>query len=77
MPLRLAKKFINFSPDRDEFKVVIFADDWDKWPQSPDELFYGKNVRVTGEVELYQGAPEVVVESPDQIELIASEGVGE
>ena len=69
--------FLNFSPDRDEFKVVIFADDWDKWPQSPDELYYGKNVRVTGEIELYQGAPEVVVESPDQIELIASEGVGE
>lgn len=62
--------FLNFSPDRDEFKVVIFEDDWDKWPQSPDELYYGKNVRVTGEVELYKGAPEVIVESPDQIELI-------
>ncbi len=64
--------FLNFSPDRDEFKVVIFEDDWGKWPQSPDELYYGKSVRVTGEVELYQDAPEVIVESPDQIELVGS-----
>jgi len=51
---------------------VIFQDDWEKWPQSPDELFYGKAVRVTGEVELYKGAPEIIVESPDQIELVGS-----
>ena len=63
--------FLNFSPDRDEFKVVIFRDDWDKWPQPPNELFHGHNVRITGEVELYQGAPEIIVEQPDQIELLA------
>ncbi|MEZ4767119.1 MAG: phospholipase D-like domain-containing protein [Caldilineales bacterium] len=65
--------FLNFSPDRDEFKVVIFQDDWERWPQSPDELFYGKSVRVVGEVELYQGAPEIIVESPDQIEVVGSQ----
>ncbi len=62
--------FLNFSPDRDEFKVVIFQDDWGNWSQSPDELFYGKNVRVTGEVVLYQGSPEIIVESPAQIEAL-------
>ena len=64
--------FLNFSPDRDEFKVVIFEGDWEKWPQSPDELYYGKNLRVTGEIELYQDAPEVIVESPDQIEVLGN-----
>lgn len=63
--------FLNFSPDRDQFKVVIFADDWERWPQSPDELYYGKSLRVAGEVELYQGAPEIIVEQPEQIEVVA------
>jgi DNA/RNA endonuclease YhcR with UshA esterase domain len=59
--------FLNFSPNREAFKAVIFAGDWPLWPESPDKLYRGKDLQVTGEVELYKGAPEIIVNRPDQI----------
>jgi DNA/RNA endonuclease YhcR with UshA esterase domain len=64
--------FLNFHQDyRAYFKAVIFPDDWDKFPEPPEELFLDKLVRVTGLVEEYEGAPEIIVEEPAQIEIIA------
>ncbi len=62
--------FLNFSRNRDDFKAVIFASAWDRWQQSPDELYYGQTVRVTGQVKLYNGAPEIIVDEPEQVELV-------
>ena len=63
--------FLNFHQDyRAYFKAVIFADDWDKFPAPPEELFMDKLVRVTGLVKQYQGAPEIIVEEPAQIEIV-------
>ena len=61
--------FLNFSPNRDDFKAVIFASAWERWPQPPDEVYYGQTVRVTGQVKLYNGAPEIIVDEPEQIEV--------
>lgn len=63
--------FLNFSEDRSQFKAVIFRRDWSKWPQSPELLLRGATVRVSGPVQLYQGAPEIVVDDPAQIEVVA------
>lgn len=63
--------FLNFSDDRNQFKAVIFRRDWAKWPQSPEQLLLGKTVRVSGALQLYQAAPEIIVEDPAQIEIIA------
>lgn len=62
--------FLNFSPNRDDFKAVIFASAWERWPQSPDEVYYGKQVRVTGQVKLYNDAPEIIVDGPEQVEVV-------
>ncbi len=63
--------FLNFNENwRGTFSVVIFASDYDKFPQPPAELFQGQTVRVRGKVKEYQGAPEMVVESPADIEIV-------
>ena len=61
--------FLNFSPNRDEFKAVIFASAWPRWSQRPDELYYGQTLRITGQVKLYNGAPEIIVDGPEQIQV--------
>ena len=39
--------FLNFAEDyRTTFKVVIFPDDWDKFPEPPEKLYQGKTIRV-------------------------------
>ncbi|MFZ2489292.1 MAG: phospholipase D-like domain-containing protein [Anaerolineae bacterium] len=62
--------FLNFSNDRDQFKAVIFQHDWTRWPQSPDQWFLGQQVRIRGEVVLYEGAPEVIISDSAQIEIV-------
>jgi DNA/RNA endonuclease YhcR with UshA esterase domain len=66
--------FLNFSPDFDGFTAVIFADDWAKFPSSPEDLFYGKLVRVEGPIEEYQGTPEIIIRDPWQIEVALTLG---
>jgi len=63
--------FLNFDEDyKSTFTVVIFPDDWPKFPDPPEELFLDKKVRVKGLVKEYQGAPEIIVEELEQIEVV-------
>jgi len=63
--------FLNFDKDyRSTFKVVIFPDDWPRFSEPPEELFLDKRIRVKGVVKEYQGAPEIIVEEPEQIEVV-------
>jgi DNA/RNA endonuclease YhcR with UshA esterase domain len=63
--------FLNFDEDyRQTFKAVIFPDAWALFPEPPETLYRGQLVRVTGQVELYEGAPEIIVETPDAIEIL-------
>jgi len=39
-------------------------------PRQREELFLDKKVRVKGLVKEYQGAPEIIVEEPEQIEVV-------
>jgi len=67
--------FLNFVEDyQGTFSVVIFPDDWSKFPRPPETLFYGRRIRVQGLVEEYQGAPEIVVRDPWQIEVALTLG---
>jgi len=70
--------FLNFTEDYEgTFSVVIFAEDWDKFPRPPETLFYGRRIRVEGLIEQYQGAPEIVVRDPWQIEVALTLGPAE
>jgi DNA/RNA endonuclease YhcR with UshA esterase domain len=63
--------FLNFDEDwRGKFSVVIFASDFDNFPQPPDEMYLHKTILVTGKVKEYKGAPEIIVGSPKQIEIV-------
>jgi DNA/RNA endonuclease YhcR with UshA esterase domain len=66
--------FLNFSADIGNFTAVIFPDDWPKFPSPPENLFYGKLVRIEGVIEEYQGAPEIIIRDPWQIEVALTLG---
>jgi DNA/RNA endonuclease YhcR with UshA esterase domain len=63
--------FLNFDQDYSHsFKVVIFPDAWPLFPEPPEDMYQGQLVRVTGQVQIYEGAPEIIVETPDAIEIL-------
>ncbi len=53
-----------------DFKVVIFPEDWSKFPQEPDKLYQGKTLRATGRVQPYLNAPEMIVRDPGAIVVV-------
>ena len=62
--------FLDFhDPYQGYFQVTIFASDVKNFQFSPASFYLNKEVRVTGTIELYQGAPEIIAHSPSQIEV--------
>ncbi len=51
-------------PDND-FVAVIFSDDAAKFPKA--ETLEGKTVTITGTVQLYDGKPEIILKSANQL----------
>ncbi len=51
------------------FVGVIFSSDQYKFVQNPENYYLNKNVRIMGEVKEYQGKPEIILETPNQIEV--------
>ncbi len=63
--------FLDFDRDfRNSFTVVINRECFDQFAEAPETMFDGRNVRVTGKVVEYQGKPEIVVTSADQIQIV-------
>jgi len=63
--------FLNFhDPYKGYFTVVIWSDNWDRFPQSPDIYYDNKKIRVTGEIIEHDGSPEMVVRDISQIEIV-------
>ena len=63
--------FLNFDPDyRHTLTLVIFPDDAARFPAPPEEMFLQRRVRATGMVQEYQGAPEIIIRQPEQIEIV-------
>ncbi|WP_135603743.1 thermonuclease family protein [Methanococcoides sp. NM1] len=64
--------YLNFHDPYDGyFTVVIWSDDWDRFPQSPELYYDGKHVLVTGKIIEYKGSPEIIVEDPSEIVIIS------
>ena len=51
------------------FTAVIFSSDLYKFVQNPEDYYLNKTVRIMGEVKEYQGRPEIILETPNQIEI--------
>ena len=63
--------FLNFHSDwQKSFSAVIFASRFDAFPPKPEDHYRSKKVRVTGLIKDYKGRPEIILESPDQIEIL-------
>jgi len=54
-------------PDQ-ELTVVIGADDREAFPVAPERAYEGREVCVTGRVELYRGEPQIRVRGPGAID---------
>ncbi len=55
-------------PDLDRFTVVIWGRNRYNFPLAPESYYYGKNICVTGLITEYQGAAQIEVSTPSQIQ---------
>lgn len=63
--------FLNFHKDyRQYLTLVIFASDFKKFPDKPEKYYLGKKIRVEGRIKEYQGRPEIILKTQDQIVII-------
>ncbi len=62
---------LNFHQDyRKYFSVVMFSQDFAKFPAKPEDFYLKRHVRVTGVVKEYKGAPEIIASDQGQIEVL-------
>ncbi len=63
--------FLNFhDPYQGYFSGVIFISAWKQFSGRFEDLYTDRCVRIAGTIKEYQGAPEIVIASPDQIEVL-------
>jgi endonuclease/exonuclease/phosphatase family metal-dependent hydrolase len=63
--------FINFDEQRPvRFAGVIFEDNLANFPKPPAEMYNGQIVRIRGTVSVYRDQPQIVVTSPEQVEIL-------
>lgn len=68
--------FLNFHPDyKKYFTAVIFQSAFHEFPPNPEDFYYGKKVHVTGTIKRYKGKPEIIINDPSQIKIIAESDV--
>lgn len=59
-----------FYPDPDRVSVVIWGKNRGNFSPSPEALYEGKRICVTGEVYVYDGVCNIEATSPDQIKIL-------
>jgi hypothetical protein len=65
--------FLNFHNNFTRYmSLVIFASNFKKFPQKPEEFYMNKRVRVSGKIKEYKGSPEIILKNPKQIKIIDS-----
>ena len=63
--------FLNFHRNFTRYmSLTIFENAMRKFPFQPEKYYLNKTVRVRGKIKMYNGRPEIVLESPKQIEVI-------
>ncbi|MCS7251166.1 MAG: PQQ-binding-like beta-propeller repeat protein [Thermoflexus sp.] len=59
------------NPHQGALKVRILQPDWKAFPIPPERLYpLGARIRVRGQIEWYQGDPQIIVRSPVQIRIL-------
>ena len=62
--------FLNFHTNYNYFTAVIFASDSPEFAEPPEFFYSGKRVLIIGIVLEYNGSPEIIVKTPDQIRIL-------
>jgi len=64
--------FLNFEKDYPHqcFTAVIFSSDLYRFPENLEKIFEGKRVRVFGKIQEYKKKPEIILQTPSQIEIL-------
>jgi len=64
--------FLNFTTERGSgFVAVVFPQDVAAWDgKLPSEIYNGKMVEITGEIAIYQDNPQIVLRTPEQIQIL-------
>jgi micrococcal nuclease len=62
--------FLNFHTNYSYFTAVIFASDFPGFAGPPEFLYSGKTVQIIGIIQEYNGSPEIIVKTPDQIKIL-------
>ncbi|MBU7048538.1 MAG: thermonuclease family protein [Theionarchaea archaeon] len=61
--------FLNFDTNH-FFTAVIFASDFLGFPFIPEVFYLGKTVYIIGIIKEYNGSPEIIVKTPQQIRIL-------
>lgn len=63
--------FINFGDDHpnQHFTALIWGEDRAAWTVAPEEQYADREICVTGTIEMHEGTPQIIVSSPQQIQL--------
>ena len=63
--------FLNFDEQRPaEFTGIVFYDNLAKFGKPLEEIYKGKIVKIRGRVSLYKDKPQIIVDDPEQIEIL-------
>ena len=63
--------FLNVDTQRPaRFTFVVFERNLKKFPKSLRDMYLNKKVRVRGRVSLFKDKPQIIITSPDQIEIL-------
>ncbi len=69
--------FLNsHEPFQSHFYAAVFPTDYADFPAPPAEHFAGKCIVVQGRIELYRGAPQIVVRGAEDVRVVAGAGAG-
>jgi hypothetical protein len=63
--------YLNFDNNyRDYVALVIFADNFKRFPDNPEKYYLNKKVKVEGRIKDYKGRLEIVLGSQEQIKIV-------
>jgi micrococcal nuclease len=69
--------FLNFHNNWTRyFGLVIFDNVFHRFPEKPEGFYLDKFVRVKGKIKMFNGRPEIVLNRPEQIKVIAVPEIG-
>lgn len=66
-----APTFINFRREHPDqpFTALIWEQDRRRWRVPPEEQYPNRDICVTGRIQMHEGTPQIVVSSPQQIQV--------